>query len=528
VGTLTSLQVDNVNINGNTISSTSGDIRIIPAGISRVDFKGTRVIPTILTGIQTPSGPTDAATKGYVDAAVPADWILLPNLSVAPIFGNIYQAEVSDRFIVDTLTSGEVKITLPQNAVDGDLVRFIDAKGNFGTSSLIIRRYRSVKTDVGDFGGGVSSLTEVGTYNNGGDGLATTSDGAGTGLTVSITTTDLGDTYTPLNTTIEIINQGDGYASGEEITVAGADIGGGSDLIFVLDMHKILNANLDLEVNDPDAAFGLIFVDSTNNWKFAETTVLPVEISVAVVGTLTGNVISTNTDTTILNTSNPVAVFTGNVTGDVTGDLTGTADQADAVYAAVGSSTNSNFSLPYITATSGYLELKTDPNLLFNPSTNTLTTDYISAPFGITGPLTGNVTGGALTVSGTSSLTLSSGTNSILVRSGNSGIRLSSFTNDGLQEQYNIQINPATNDTLRPTTLLYGNVEVVNIPTPGAPGPTSFGSSFKLPTYTNAQLAARTLNQLNYGELIYNSDTNQIRAFIDDGSGTTGIWVTLN
>ena len=521
VGTLTSLQVDNVNINGNTISSTSGDIRIIPAGISRVDFKGTRLIPTILTGIQTPSGPTDAATKGYVDAAVPADWILLPNLSVAPIFGNIYQAEVSDRFIVDTLTSGEVKITLPQNAVDGDLVRFIDAKGNFGTSSLIIRRYRSVKTDVGDFGGGVASLTEVGTYNNGGAGLATTSDGAGTGLTVSITTTDLGDTYTPDNVTIEIIDQGDGYATGEEITVAGADIGGGSDLIFVLDMHKILNANLDLEVNDPDAAFGLIFVDSTNNWKFAETTVLPVEISVDVVGTLTGDVISTNTDATVLNTSNPVAVFTGNVTGDVTGNLTGTADQADAVYAAVGSSTNSNFSLPYITATSGYLELKTDPNLLFNPSTNTLTTDYISAPLGITGPLTGNVT--ASTVNGTSSLTLSSGTNLIIIRSGNSGLRLSAYDNTGVQDQYAVQVTPGSNPSLRSSTLLYGDVQIANVSTSNING-----SSFKLPTYTNAQLAARTLNQLNYGELIYNSDTNQIRAFIDDGSGTAGIWVTLN
>jgi hypothetical protein len=519
VGTLTSLQVDNININGNTISSTTGDIVINPNGISRVDFQN-----SVLTGIQTPnifSDPSVAATKAYVDAAVPADWILIPNLSVAPIVGNTYQAEVSDRFIVDTLTSGEVKITLPQSPVNGDLVRFIDAKGNFGTSSLIIRRYRTVDTSVGDYGGGVASLTEVDTYDNGGAGLATTSDGAGTGLTVSITTTELGNTYIPGNTVIEIIDQGDGYATGEEITVAGADIGGGSDLIFVLDMHKILNANLDLEVNDPDAAFGLIFVDSTNNWKLVETTVLPVEISVDVVGNLTGNIISTNTSNTVLDTANPVAVFTGNVTGDVNGDLTGTADQADAVSVAVGSSTNVNYSLPYTTATSGYLELKTDPTLLFNPSTNTLTTDYISAPLGITGPLTGNVT--ASTVSGTSSLTLASGTNLIIIRSGNSGLRLSAFDNTGSQEQYAVQVTPGSNPSLRSSTLLYGDVQVANVSTSNING-----SSFKLPTYTNTQLAARTLNQLNYGELIYNSDANQVRAFIDDGSGTAGIWVTLH
>jgi hypothetical protein len=214
-------------------------------------------------------------------------------------------------------------------------------------------------------------------------------------------------------------------------------------------------------------------------------------------------------------------VFTGNVTGDVNGDLTGTADQADAVSVAVGSSTNVNYSLPYTTATSGYLELKTDPTLLFNPSTNTLTTDYISAPLGITGPLTGNVT--ASTVSGTSSLTLASGTNLIIIRSGNSGLRLSAFDNTGSQEQYAVQVTPGSNPSLRSSTLLYGDVQVANVSTSNING-----SSFKLPTYTNTQLAARTLNQLNYGELIYNSDANQVRAFIDDGSGTAGIWVTLH
>lgn len=515
VGTLTNLQVDSININTNIISAP-GDIVLNPGAINRVSISNKRI-----SNLANPIANQDAATKAYVDAAVPADWILIPNLDVVPIIGNTYQAEVSDRFIVNTLTSGEVKITLPQSPADGDIVRFIDGRGNLASASLFVRRYRNVNTDVGDYSGGVSSLTEVGTYDNSGVGIATTSDGLGTGLTVSVTTTVLGDTYTPSNTIIEIVDQGDGYASSEEITVAGDDIGGGSDLIFTLDMHSILSADSDLEVNDPDSAFGLIFVNDANNWKFVETAMLPAEISVDVVGTLTGNVISTNTDTTILDTSNPVAVLIGNVTGTVTGDLIGTADQADTVYASIGSSTNIDYSLPYITATSGYLELKTDPNLLFNPSTNTLTTNYISAPFGITGPLTGNVT--ANTVSGTSSLTVSSGTNAIFVRSGNSGIRLSAFDDTGFQEQFAVQVTPGASPSQRSSTLLYGDVQVVNVSTSNITG-----ASFKLPTYTDAQLAARTLSQLNYGELIYNSDYNQVRAFIDDGTGTAGIWVSLN
>ena len=529
VGTLTSLQVDDININGNIISSTSSpptDIVINPGGIGRVDFGG-----SVLTNIQTPnvySDPSVAATKAYVDAAVPADWILIPDLAHVPLIGNTYQAEVSDRFLVDTLTSGQVTITLPSNPVNGDIVRFIDAKGNFSSTSLIVRRYRIVDTTVGDYGGGVSSLTEVDTYDLAGVGLPTTSDGAGTGLTVRVTTTVLGDVYTPGNTTIEIIDQGDGYATGEEITVAGADIGGGSDLIFVLEMHNILAANSDLEINDANAAFGLIYVESTKNWKYAETTVLPVEITVDVVGNLTGNVISTNTSTTVLNTSFAVAEFTGNVTGDVAGDLEGTADIATTVTLVATNSTNALHYVTFVDSATGDKNVRTDTSLTYNPYDNELTTGRISAPYGITGPLDGNVNkAGALTVSATSGLTISSGSNSILIRSGNSGLRLTAYDNTtGTDEQYAVQVTPGAAPGQRPTTKLYGDVEVANV----SPGTNIYGSSFKLPTYDTPARDARTLTltQLNYGELIYNSTDNKIQAFIDDGSHTAGIWVALH
>ena len=61
---VTELTVDNINVNGNTISSTdtNGNIIISPNGTGKVDVSG-----SIITGLSEPVGATDAATKNYVD-----------------------------------------------------------------------------------------------------------------------------------------------------------------------------------------------------------------------------------------------------------------------------------------------------------------------------------------------------------------------------------------------------------------------------------------------------------------------------
>ena len=62
---ITELTVDNININGNEISTTdaNGDLSLNPNGSGAVDVNGAKI-----TNVATPVASTDAATKGYVDA----------------------------------------------------------------------------------------------------------------------------------------------------------------------------------------------------------------------------------------------------------------------------------------------------------------------------------------------------------------------------------------------------------------------------------------------------------------------------
>ena len=64
---LTSLDVDNLTLDGNTVSSTNtnGNIVLDPNGTGTVDVSSAKI-----TSVATPSADTDAATKGYVDGVV--------------------------------------------------------------------------------------------------------------------------------------------------------------------------------------------------------------------------------------------------------------------------------------------------------------------------------------------------------------------------------------------------------------------------------------------------------------------------
>ena len=108
---LTELSVDNININGNEITSTDtdGNISLNPNGTGTVDVNGARI-----SGLGTPTQDTDAATKLYVDT-------LAEGLSVKPAVRVATTTSITATYDNGTLGVGST-LTIPATAtldIDG-------------------------------------------------------------------------------------------------------------------------------------------------------------------------------------------------------------------------------------------------------------------------------------------------------------------------------------------------------------------------------------------------------------------------
>lgn len=177
------LNVDNITINGNSISSTNTDGNIVldPNGTGSIDVSGAKLI-----NLGTPSANTDAATKAYVDSEISALGAA-SNLDVAGDTGTGSIILASETFTITGgtgLSTAVVDNTLTVNLEDSGVVAntygsatqipvlTINAQGQVTVANTI-----SVATDLsiaGDTGAdSVSLLTDTLTF-TGGTGLTST------------------------------------------------------------------------------------------------------------------------------------------------------------------------------------------------------------------------------------------------------------------------------------------------------------------------------------------------------------------
>lgn len=472
VGVLNSLTVDNIEIDDGVIASTAGTL-ILDSATSIIVVSNKR-ITNLADPIPAPGDPlipdvglTDAVNRRYVD-----DKVLKPWRFPIPV---LQFSEKEDRWLVDTISSPAV-ISLPSNPQPGISVRFIDYNGSFAINPLTIVRAREI--DSTSFSGD-SIGAVLGTYPN----VATTAaTGIGMGLILEITTT-ANASYSSNNTTISVKNPGVGYKDQDQITVLGSSIGGvdvTNDLAFTLELKNILGVDEDYLANLSNAAFSLTFTSASQGWQFTDSVSLPTMIFT----NLTGNVVGNVTGNVI---GNVIGNITGNVLGNITGNLVGNVT-GDVIGNTVGNVTG---------------------NVLGD-----LTGD-------VTGDVVGDLTGDLLncsTIIAQNNLIVESINSNVNIISGNGGLRLSAYDNTGTQEQYAVQVTPATAAGNRSTTLLFGNVIIAN-----QTAANINGASFRLPSYTTAERDAVTMSFLNYGELIHNTSVSKIQAYIAPGT-----WVDLN
>ena len=130
-GKIDVLNIDNITINGNSITSTdtNGNITISPNGAGNIDADGSKII-----NVSTPTANTDAATKGYVDSEI-ASLDASSNFNYTGDSGSdsLFLATETLAFVGGTgLTS-----TVANNSVTFDLDDTAVVAGSYGSSTEI-------------------------------------------------------------------------------------------------------------------------------------------------------------------------------------------------------------------------------------------------------------------------------------------------------------------------------------------------------------------------------------------------------
>jgi len=225
------LDVDNIRIDGNTISTTdsNGDLALSPNGTGRVDVSGSRII-----GLAEPVDDTDAATKGYVDAAR-SGLDVKQSVRAATTEAITLASELENGDVIDdvTLVTGDRVLVKHQSTASQNGIYVVQASG---------AAVRATDFDgAGEVSGGAFTFVEEGTV-NADSGWVVTSNGAiivgtdaidwvqfsgagqitaGAGLTKSGNTIDVGGTADRITVNADSVDIASTYVGQATITTLG-------------------------------------------------------------------------------------------------------------------------------------------------------------------------------------------------------------------------------------------------------------------------------------------------------------------
>ncbi len=225
--------------------------------------------------------------------------------------------------------------------------------------------------DIGLFGGynktNAQSFTGV-----------TQASTSGSGSNAAFTINKSGGSYT----SVSITTSGSGYVANDTIVISGANLGGTSTtndatitVTTVDGSGAIVAASIAGTASTGTQLYAGLFRDASDNkWKFFEDS-------------------QTNPGTS-------TTIASGFTKSKVVADLEGTADVASTVTVAANNTESGTFYLPFVSSQSGNLDLETDNQLHYNPSTGRLSAGNIQGTFignltgNVTGNISGNITGG--------------------------------------------------------------------------------------------------------------------------------------
>ncbi len=265
LGTLTALQVDNININGNTISSTAGtDLNINPLTGQQIVLDGTIIIDA---GVVT--GATSITSTAFV-GALTGNASTATTLETARTIGgvsfdgsaNINLAGVNTTGNQDTTGNAATATALETArdiAIAGDVVgsASFDGTGNISISSTIQANSVALGTDTtGDYVENLVAGTGVTLANNSGEG-ATPSIAIGQAVSTSSDVTFntvTADIIGNINGATEFSAQaGEALTKGDAVYISG--ISGNTPIV----------SKADADDSNKMPSFGLAKADANNN-----------------------------------------------------------------------------------------------------------------------------------------------------------------------------------------------------------------------------------------------------------------------